>query len=78
MITEGGLKHKRAEKPKLTIIAHDNDFYEYILGLVAEQYNNDPDAKEKPCINHLIVKTRETSLLKNLDSHIVSQYPQTQ
>ena len=74
----GGLKHNRAEKAKLTIVAHANDLCEHILGLVAEQYNNDPDAEKQPCINHMIVKTRETSLLKNVDLHIASQYPQNQ
>ena len=29
-------------------------------------------------MNHLIVMTRETLLLKNVDLHIVSRYPQTQ
>ena len=72
------LKHVRAENPKLTIVAHSNAACKHILGIVAEQYNNDLEADKPPCISHMIVKTQGLLLLKNVRSHIASESPQSQ
>ena len=66
-----------AAEPKLTIIAHDHDTLEHILQFVAEQYG-DNNANARPCTKHEIVKTREFSLLENMEPHIALKNPESQ